>query len=284
MDRMPKFTAVSLLSSTLTLQNNIRPSYSLDSSSTTGAIIRHGPHQTAQKSTRTGRVDLVTSVSNTASLISLTDMIDLLIYSTEDPTRGPAGGQLFRPGKHLQPGRPSGIIGGMYYETLFRRLNEYGVKYVVCGGVAVILHGVDRYTKDTDLLVDLAPANLARLWDALATMGYKPVRPVSRERFVSRGCVRWLREEKHAVVFSFAIPEYSFLSIDVMIESPVTYQEAKKRAAKARMDSLTIPLVSIQDLIRMKEKAQREKDLSDIRALKQVRKVRDHAGKRKKKS
>src|SRR5437868_1324020 len=56
--------ATSPSSSTLTLRTLTRPAYSLASASTCGAIILQGPHQTAQKSTRTGRFDFSTCSSN----------------------------------------------------------------------------------------------------------------------------------------------------------------------------------------------------------------------------
>ncbi|MBI4179314.1 hypothetical protein HY522_07835 [bacterium] len=160
----------------------------------------------------------------------------------------------------------------MYYKALFQRLNQRRVKYVVCGGVAVNILGVPRYTKDTDLLVDFDPSNLRRLWDALISLGYRPLRPVSRSRFVSPGGIRWLREEKHAVVFTFQVPEFGFMSVDVLLESPVSYARARKGAENYQVGSVRIPTIAMEDLIRMKKKAQREQDVSDIRALKQVKK------------
>jgi len=40
------------------------------------------------------------------------------------------------------------------YEDLFRKLEEEQVRYVVAGGVAMVLHGVIRFTADLDLIVD----------------------------------------------------------------------------------------------------------------------------------
>src|SRR3989344_8718148 len=54
------------------LANFSFPVYSLLVSSSTGASIRHGPHQEAQKSTITGNFDFTTSVSNDASVSSRT--------------------------------------------------------------------------------------------------------------------------------------------------------------------------------------------------------------------
>ncbi len=158
----------------------------------------------------------------------------------------------------------------MYYETLFHRLNHYRVNYLVCGGLAVNLLGVPRYTKDTDLLVDLGPKNLERLWDAMVSMGYKPVRPVNRNQFTAKGAVRWLTREKNAVVFSFVIPDQPFSLVDILLDSPIPYSTARKHFKKAKMGDLTIPLISASDLISMKKKAGRDQDLSDIRALRKV--------------
>jgi len=42
-------------------------------------------------------------------------------------------------------------------------LNRKGVKYVVVGGCAVILHGYYRTTYDIDLLLNSSPENISRL-------------------------------------------------------------------------------------------------------------------------
>lgn len=43
------------------------------------------------------------------------------------------------------------------YEPIFSRLNEQGGRYLVVGGLAVVLHGHARLTVDLDRVVDLAP-------------------------------------------------------------------------------------------------------------------------------
>jgi len=67
-ERMPYFCAVAGLWSTSSLTILALPSYSAASSSTVGAIVRQGPHQTAQKSTRTGWSLSRTSVWKLASV------------------------------------------------------------------------------------------------------------------------------------------------------------------------------------------------------------------------
>lgn len=57
------------LSSTLSLATLSRPAYSVEISSSNGAIILHGPHHSAQQSTMTGIVLLRTSSSKDSSVI-----------------------------------------------------------------------------------------------------------------------------------------------------------------------------------------------------------------------
>lgn len=51
--------------------------------------------------------------------------------------------------------------------ALCEALNAEGVKYLLIGGFAVILHGFVRATKDIDLLVDASAENIQRLKRAM---------------------------------------------------------------------------------------------------------------------
>jgi len=64
------------------------------------------------------------------------------------------------------------------YERLAKRLGELGVSYSLVGGYALILHGVRRFTENSDLLV--SREGLAKLHEELAGRGYVPAAPGSR--------------------------------------------------------------------------------------------------------
>src|SRR5438552_16325797 len=66
-DWMPYFAAVCGFSSTLSLTTFTLPSREPAISSSAGAIWRHGPHHSAQKSTTTGLLAFNTSFSNVLS-------------------------------------------------------------------------------------------------------------------------------------------------------------------------------------------------------------------------
>jgi hypothetical protein len=42
-------------------------------------------------------------------------------------------------------------------ETIMEALNHAGVRYLVVGGLAVVAHGVVRFTADIDLVLDPEP-------------------------------------------------------------------------------------------------------------------------------
>ncbi|HIE32693.1 MAG TPA: hypothetical protein EYP81_01410 [Thermodesulfobacteriaceae bacterium] len=62
----------------------------------------------------------------------------------------------------------------MFYEEVFRKLNQKGVRYAVTGGIALVLHGVVRLTADLDLIVELSPENLRRFLDAPRNWAFSP--------------------------------------------------------------------------------------------------------------
>ena len=64
------------------------------------------------------------------------------------------------------------------FEPIFDALNRNGVRYVVVGGVAVVLHGVARLTGDLDLAVDLTPSEARKAIDALVACGFRSRLPV----------------------------------------------------------------------------------------------------------
>lgn len=54
--------------------------------------------------------------------------------------------------------------------SLCRSLNEQGVRYLLIGGFAVILHGSVRGTKDIDFLVETSKENIAKLKNAMSVL------------------------------------------------------------------------------------------------------------------
>ena len=81
----------------------------------------------------------------------------------------------------------------MLYLDLFRKLDDAGVRYLVVGGIAVNLHGVNRLTHDIDLMLALDSENLGRFVSVAKRYSFKPVVPVKVEDLADAAKVRdWI--------------------------------------------------------------------------------------------
>jgi hypothetical protein len=69
------------------------------------------------------------------------------------------------------------------FEPLFDALNRADVRYVVVGGVAVVLHGFARLTGDVDLAIDLQPAEARKAVATFGQLGLRPRLPVDLMQF-----------------------------------------------------------------------------------------------------
>ena len=58
--------------------------------------------------------------------------------------------------------------------------------------------------------------------------------------------------------------------IDIVIDSPIPYDELKGRAIKIELQDEKIPTVSIHDLIELKLQAGRKQDLADVEHLRMI--------------
>src|SRR3972149_4970977 len=159
----------------------------------------------------------------------------------------------------------------MFYEEVFESLNEARVDYVVAGGVALVLHGVVRLTADLDLAVSLSPDNLEKFVSVMEKLGYKPKAPVRAKDLADPDKREdWIRK-KNMRVFSFHHLARPVL-IDIFIEENIKFSELRKHSITIKAGEISIPVVSADDLIKMKRASGRPQDLADIEALKELKK------------
>lgn len=151
----------------------------------------------------------------------------------------------------------------MFYDNLINSFNSNGIKYAIVGGVAVNLHGYVRMTADLDIILDMEDKNIAKAVTLLKEMGFKckiPVDPIGLADAELRK--DWIvNKNMKALNFYKRIQE-----VDFVIDSPVKYHEANKIIIE--INNVNYPIVSKNDLIKMKTKSGRHQDMEDIRKLK----------------
>jgi hypothetical protein len=156
------------------------------------------------------------------------------------------------------------------FEPIFEALNREGVRYVVVGGVAVLLHGHVRLTADLDLAVDLEPAEARKAIETLVGMGLRPTIPVDPIDFAEATKRSEWMTEKHMRVFSMSDPTDPLREVDLFVENPIDFDGMWKRSRIVDLGSTSARIASIDDLIVMKRSAGRPQDLADVEALETI--------------
>ena len=70
------------------------------------------------------------------------------------------------------------------YDDVYAAFEEADVRYVVVGGMAVVMSGHVRATVDLDVVVDLDPASAARSMQALAPVGDRVVPVAAKHHLI----------------------------------------------------------------------------------------------------
>lgn len=156
------------------------------------------------------------------------------------------------------------------YDPIFEALNARGVRYLIAGGFAVVLHGYARLTVDLDLVVDLAPAEARKAVATLTGLGFRPRLPVEPEAFADPQQRRQWSEQRGVRVFAMFDPTEPLREIDLFIDEPAPFEELWARSLEVSLGTTTVRVVGRDDLIEMKRRAGRPRDLEDIAALEEL--------------
>ncbi len=155
----------------------------------------------------------------------------------------------------------------MFYEDVLAALYDAGVRFVIVGGLAVILHGVPRTTSDLDLVPDLDEENLGRLVEVMTRLGFRPRAPVAAAELAVAERRREWSEDKNMLAFSFHRPGRPLDEVDVLFAGPLDFAALNEHAVEARAEGLTLRIARPADLITMKQGTGRAQDVADIDAL-----------------
>ena len=159
----------------------------------------------------------------------------------------------------------------MYYVDLFAALDRHKVDYLLIGGLAVSLHGIERSTMDVDITVAMNPANLAALIDASKELKLVPVLPVPLDALNDIELLKKWHTERNLEAFALRVPELAGVTLDVLLFPPVEFGSMAHNAKVINAANTPVRVASIDDLIALKQAVGRPLDLSDIEHLKRLK-------------
>jgi len=156
-------------------------------------------------------------------------------------------------------------------EKIIRGLNDAGVRYLLVGGLAVNAHGYFRATADVDLILEFSAPNLLRALGVLKGLGYTPRIPEPMERFADAQLRETWARERNMKVFSLYSDLHRETEVDLFIRDPLGFAAAYARAELFEVaPDLNATVCSLADLLDLKRQASRDKDLLDIKKLKEI--------------
>lgn len=159
-------------------------------------------------------------------------------------------------------------------EPLLAALIDHEVDFVIVGGFAVAAHGFPRATKDIDICPDPTKENLARLAAALDDLGAKSIGLDEFEgEFDLRPDVEGLGMEGNWTLITEhgrldVLQSFSFAEVD---GEEGTFQDLAPHAIDRSFLGHRVKFCSYEDLLRMKQAANRSQDKIDIESLKAAR-------------
>lgn len=140
-------------------------------------------------------------------------------------------------------------------ESLIKSLNENKVKFVVIGATAFPVHGYSRATLDIDIFIEASKANVRKTLKALKATGYD-VTDVTVEDMLTK---------------KILIREY-ILETDIHpYAKGATFEKVWENKVKGKIGGQDVFFASLDDLIKMKKAAGREKDKEDLRILRKLK-------------
>jgi len=148
---------------------------------------------------------------------------------------------------------------------MLRVLADHGVDYILIGGLAATVHGSPYVTVDVDIVPRSSRQNLTKLSDALRALDARVY--VSRDetlRFEHDG-----RSLQDAIVWNLAT---RFGGLDITFEPAGTtgYSDLAERASTMDLGGVEVVVAALEDIVRSKAAAGREKDTVVLPALRRL--------------
>lgn len=154
----------------------------------------------------------------------------------------------------------------MFIYKVVEILQNYNIEYAIAGGYAVALHGAVRGTVDIDLVIKLDKNILLKIEYAFKEIGLQSRLPLKGEEVFN------FREEyiknRNLIAWNFININNPAESVDILL----TEDLKKIRTKTIKSGIKTLKIVSINDLIKMKNKSGRPQDLEDIKSLRSLKK------------
>jgi len=153
----------------------------------------------------------------------------------------------------------------MFIYKIVKIFQKHKIKFAIVGGYAVALHGAVRGTVDLDIVLELDKKSFIAAEAALKSIGLVSRLPVDgRKVFDFR--LEYIKD-KNLIAWSFWNPNNPVELIDIIL----TYNLKGHKVKNIKSEGIKLPILSIDELIKMKRQSARVQDLEDVKALEKIK-------------
>ena len=152
------------------------------------------------------------------------------------------------------------------------------MKYLVAGGIAVNLYGIERATADIVIVLKVDEKNLSKFVRVAKKLGLQPRLPLALDDLIDGEKRKSWIVDKDMVVYSLYDAKNPFFLLDIFVQEPFHFEEVYEKRKKIEFENTVIPLVPIKALIAMKENSDRPQDKADVFYLKKIAEDWQHEG------
>ena len=145
--------------------------------------------------------------------------------------------------------------------SVFRALNKFNVEYILIGGVAVILHGLERLTRDLDIFIKPTSGNIANLKGALSSVFDDPY--IEDIHF---------KELEHYSVIRYGAPDGFYIDIMAKVGEVFSFDDLEYETIE--YETTKIKIATPATLYKLKKDTIRHQDKVDASFLKELIKSR----------
>jgi hypothetical protein len=151
-------------------------------------------------------------------------------------------------------------------QDILAALDRGGVRYVLIGGLAAILHGAPHLTTDVDIVPEEGLRNLERLSAVLRELNAR-IRVTGEERGVP---FNHDAESLRRVGIWSLETDHGDLDITFVPSGTQGYEDLRRDVVPMKVRGVDVPVASLADVIRSKEAAGRERDRVVLPILRRI--------------
>ncbi|MEZ4754674.1 MAG: DUF6036 family nucleotidyltransferase [Bdellovibrionota bacterium] len=153
----------------------------------------------------------------------------------------------------------------MFLIRLTEALRQEKVAFALVGGFAVSLHGAPRGTLDVDIVLEHTEKNFEACEKALVELGLASKLPVNASE-VFKFKDEYINN-RNLIAWSFVNSNNPLELVDIVLTQDLKNVSIKK----IKIQDTQVPLISLKDLISMKETTGRPQDIEDVKILKELK-------------